>query len=198
MIRGLLALAALSIACHSQAAIIVNVTELGGDVVFTGSGTANTQSLSLIRTAALGSFASPSQGDFSIGTNNAVSDQYQVIETGPTFGSGGLIGATFSSGDKIGVGVQFSQKTLFLPANYVSGSQLNGSATFVGETFVSMGITTGSYQWEWGIDTPDYDTLTLNVVSPSSVPEPSTLAVFALGGIGIVAGGIRRRRKKNA
>ena len=30
------------------------------------------------------------------------------------------------------------------------------------------------------------------------VPEPSTLAVFALGGIGIVAGGIRQRRKQNA
>lgn len=30
---------------------------------------------------------------------------------------------------------------------------------------------------------------------PGAVPEPSTLAVMALGAIGIVAGGVRRRRK---
>jgi hypothetical protein len=32
----------------------------------------------------------------------------------------------------------------------------------------------------------------------SAVPEPSTLAVFAVGSVGIVAGGIRRRRKQKA
>ena len=38
MIRGLLAVAALSIACHAQGALMITAEEVGGNVVFTGAG----------------------------------------------------------------------------------------------------------------------------------------------------------------
>jgi hypothetical protein len=85
---------------------------------------------------------------------------------------------------------------IIVPDGY-AGGHLYGISTFSG-TFSDLGINPGTYVWSWAIpDTPNRETLTLQI-GPAAVPEPSTLAVFALGGIGIVAGGIRRRRKQNS
>lgn len=182
---------------HVQAALIINAFESGGDVLFTGSGTANTQSLTLINTSNIsaGVRAKPNMYLMLGVPPSDLSDQFHVISGPNTFGSGGSFFGIAGNGDNFGVGTQYDERSLFLPGNYVSGTQLDGSLTFTGQSFASMGLTPGTYVWEWGISTPNYDTLTLNINS-TAVPEPSSLALFGIGACVAGIGAARHRRRE--
>ena len=63
-----------------------------------------------------------------------------------------------------------------LPLGYVSGAPLaSASATFSGATLASLGLTQGTYAYNWGSG-GSADSLTVNIV-----PEPTTGALLALG-----------------
>jgi hypothetical protein len=70
------------------------------------------------------------------------------------------------------------------------GTLLAGMSTYAGQTFASLGMDSGSYTWSWGSGNTA-DSLMLNVIS-SSVPEPSTGFLAALGLIGLAS---RRRHR---
>jgi PEP-CTERM motif len=66
-----------------------------------------------------------------------------------------------------------------------------GTSTYANQTFSSLGMIPGTYEWTWGTGTNQNFT----VVIGGAVPEPSTWAMMILGlaGIGFMA--YRRKSK---
>jgi hypothetical protein len=187
-----------------EAGIIMTATEVGSDVVLSGSGTADLTGLSLNDTAGTVSFMSPSEASLDTGpTGGALgisTDQYQKVSGPSNFGSGAFIEATSGTGDRFGVsfvgGIGVSFFGLFVPQGYVSGSQLNGTSTFANQTFASLGMTPGTYLWTWGPVAQD-DTFTLSIRA-SAVPEPPSLVTALIGVVLVGLGAARRRGRASA
>jgi hypothetical protein len=182
-----------------EAGIVLTATEVSGNVVLSGSGTADLTGLSLDVTADTVSFMLPSEASLDTGPTGAIStDQYKSV-TGPSdFGSGAFAFATSGTGDRFGVsfvgGVGVSFFVLFVPHGYVSGSQLEGTSTFANQTFASLGMTPGTHVWSWDPAAHD-DTFTLSVRA-SAVPEPSSAVLTAFGAVALLAGWSRRRKEQ--
>lgn len=129
-------------------------------------------------------------------------DNYYTGYTGPTsFGSGanGTL-ATTGSGDIVGIGQIFTGdpsllSILAVPTNYVSGAPLSDASIFSGQTFSTLGVTPGTYEWTWGAGGANQN---FTLVVESAVPEPSTWAMLVLGfaGVGVMA--YRRHNKTTA
>ena len=96
------------------------------------------------------------------------------------------------SGDPFGI--IGTQTQLYVPRNYISGSFLDGSMSFVGQTFASLGVTPGTYVWTWG-DATSFnggDSFTLRI-GDAKIPEPATAIIWTMfAGVGVVS--MRRRR----
>lgn len=174
----------------AQAAITINLAEVGTSVVATGFGSFDTTGLlssSAVRndTGYLGAnygFVTTGPG----GNMNAYASQL----TGPTFGTGSFAVATSGSGDNFGVDA--SGGRLFLPIKYVSGAALNSTTTFANATFNSLGLRADSYVFKAGVDT-----VTVNIGSPTvtaGVPEPATWAMM-IAGFGAIGFAMRRGRR---
>jgi hypothetical protein len=170
----------------SRAGVIINMEQVGPNVIATGGGSIDITDLTIAGTLSNPAFVFagfPFGSYVSVGGHEIVpQDAYRSI-TGPaSFGSGGQHFATSGSGDVFGV---IADSQLNLPPGYISGSPLVATSTWSGESFSSLGLTPGSYTWTWGTGA-HADSFTLNIgVAP--VPEPTTLtmALFAgLAGIG--------------
>jgi PEP-CTERM motif len=182
------AAASLLLVSQARAAFIATMEQSGANVVVNGSGSVDLTGSSLNNVySCYGIGVWPAHGNVAIGADVTVNcDIYSGSLTGPTnFGSGNLTSATSGSGDLFALQ---SSGTIVLPAGYTSGSSLLDSMTFDNATFVSLGVTPGTYEWTWGA--PD-DSFTLNIVSP--VPEPASLALFAPALLGL---GFMLRRKR--
>jgi hypothetical protein len=196
MIAVAVATGFMAVCGRAEAAIVVNIEQVGANVVTTGSGSID---LSVLTEVGDGGtqpllwgqsgwvFVGPVGGGFI----------YTGL-TGPSsFGTGGLIGTT-PPGDGTGDGFgfeasntgEFVHPVLYLPFGYVSGSTLSGSAIYDNTTIAGLGLTPGTYIYT---ATGVGNTLTVNI---GSVPEPSsiTMATTALGLLGGVT--FRRRRRK--
>jgi hypothetical protein len=154
--------------------MIVTAQEIGGDVVFSGSGTFDLTAWSFLGTLSQDANVWP-QRDFVVGTFQLI-DGYDapIAFSGPlSIGTGGdIFFPTSGSGDQFGTDFVF--RTLVVPAGYTSGSALSGSSTYAGESFASIGLTPGTYVWSWGSG-GSADSLTL------IVPEPSAVLLLATG-----------------
>jgi hypothetical protein len=106
------------------------------------------------------------------------------------FGTGGSATATSSSGSPIYV--SFAAPSLLgLPVGYTSGSPITGSMTFAG-TIASLGlIDNQTYTFSWGGGGPG-SSISFTV---TSVPEPATMGILAIGSV-LSGYGYRRRLKK--
>jgi len=62
--------------------------------------------------------------------------------------------------------------------------------TFTGETFTSLGLTPGTYEWTWGSGA-SADAFTLNV---GAVPVPAAVWLFGSGLLGLI--GVARRKAR--
>jgi hypothetical protein len=97
--------------------------------------------------------------------------------------SGGVL-----QGDSFGVSGNFLW--IYMPGNY-TGQTISGSLTFVEDGHLVSNFVTGTRDLGFG----ENDTVIFQSAAPSqSVPEPSTLAIFALGMIGLAS----RRFKKQS
>jgi hypothetical protein len=181
--RTILALAVAQIlsfgmAPSSHAASIITALEIGGDVVLTAAGGAsfNLTGLSLASFATRFSFIAPDSGSFATGANSGV-DQYNGSISGPTqFGAGMTALRTTGSGPYAGI-FGNGAPVLFVPEDYVSGSLLaQSTSVYAGETFASLGITPGTYEWILPADS-----VTLNIGAPVPIPAAAWLFGSALG-----------------
>ena len=67
-----------------------------------------------------------------------------------SFGTSGSGAPTSSSGDMFGILPGGTGRTVVVPENYVSGSQLSGSTTYGNTTISAMNLTPGTYTYSWG------------------------------------------------
>lgn len=165
----------------AQAAVTITIAPSGADVVAGGNGTINLSALSLLGPSASVPFVRGENGSALLGGGNL--NIYAGFAGPANFGSGIAFLADTGSGNAFGIiaGANF----LLLPSGYVSNAPLSGTATWNIKTISGLGLTPGTYVYNWGTG-PTADSLTVQIV-----PEPSH-ALLLLGGLGTLA--LRRRR----
>ena len=175
-----------------HAGVVVTASEVGGNVVFSGGGTLNLADLNpLLQSCFIRGFVNPTfgvyQGGGSQGCENATA--YGPV-TGPTsFGVGSFANADNFSGDFAGINTFAGGPVV--PDNYISGSSIFSTSTYLAETFQSLGLTPGVYEWTWGTTNPD--SYKLIIGQPAAVPGPLPLV-----GAAAAFGFSRRLRKRIA
>jgi hypothetical protein len=175
-----------------QAAAIINIDQVGSNVVATGAGTIDLTDLHATGGGNDYSVIDASNGNIVVGPSAGGGVIIYSGITGPTsFGSGPLKFADSGTGDLFGV--DFS--ILELPFLYTSGDPLNGSATFLNRSFSTLGLTPGTYTYTWGTPTDGHaDSLTVQIgpAATAPVPLPSSLAGGSV--LLAMAGMLARRR----
>lgn len=131
----------------------VSVSQVGPDVVWSGSGSFNLTALSL-------NTSGPNQSGFSAGPaiwviGPAASTQRyagaSLTGYSTTFGSNLVVPTPISSGSTFGVvsgGV--TSRQIAVPSGYTSNTVISGTATYPSATIAGMGLTPGTYTWAWG------------------------------------------------
>ena len=131
----------------AQAAFVFTLSQVGSNVVGTGSGSLNLTALTLGQTNTYGGNTEivPSQALLFAGSGNAI-DFYTGRFSGPTnFGTGGQY-VTRGTGDLVS---DPNSGELFVPVGYTSGSQLADTLTFNNATASTLGVTPGTYVFSW-------------------------------------------------
>jgi hypothetical protein len=90
------------------------------------------------------------------------------------------------------VGVAGLSGSIYVPRNYVSGRPLMSTLTWDNATFVSLGVTPGTYVWTWGSGV-NAGSFTLQIGPTGAAPEPATLGLMVLGLLGAGFAGRKRR-----
>jgi hypothetical protein len=177
----------------AKGAVVIDIKELGNDVVAEYSGTLDITGFGLADTPAEQTIA-PSSGRFT-----ALSDSLPdsgdlkqvrfgtVTDAPPAYGSGG--GAYFATSFSIPEGNSFriSLNDVSLAPSYSSGDSLEGSLTFENESFADMNITPGTYTYT--VESGDTVTIT------TTIPEPNSYGVL-LGAAGLATAIFFRRRRR--
>lgn len=167
-------------ASPAHAVYNIVMTETGGNVVATGSGSINTAGMNLQVLPNTCNVMSPSGRTLCMGSGTA--GLYSSLATPlPSFGTGFPAGLSSSSGHPFFV----SDRAIYLPAGYVSGSALSSTATWNAKTFASLGVTPGTYTWSFGGGV-NADSVVLNIVgatAPASAPLPPIPSNVALPGV---------------
>ena len=177
---------------NATAEVVVNISQVGSDVVATGSGSFDTADLiNDLTIPNVPAFVQSGYATLDIGSTETVlryDDFSSFIPVGPTdFGTNlAVINASSGTGDNFGFG-EFVQNPspypglIVVPTGYVSGSSLSGTATWDDQTLSSLGIVPGTYTWTWGSG-PTADSFTINATD-SAAPEPGAfgLSVVAAG-----------------
>lgn len=171
----------------AEAAVVVNIQEVGGNVVATTGGTLNLKGLEETGVGGVLAGFNPGFGVFSAAAGQVMN--FTGL-TGPT--SFGASSPVFLWADTY-TGTPFrvvgATGVMSVSSVYVSGAPLAAVTTFVGQTFSSLGLTAGVYSYA----VPS-DTITLNIGGmPAAVPEPATWAMM-LFGLGAAGYSLRRRR----
>jgi len=182
--------------------MIVNIQEQGSDVVASYSGSID---LTGIGFNGLGS-ASVNQlwaADGQLVLQNGVATKASITAFGKNpwtvapsaFGTGAVFSpdtVSAAAGNAFG----FRTDGFFIEPSYVSGDPISGSMTFENQTLASLGINVGN-----GIMNATFssgDTLTVNAISASAVPDQSSSLLALAGSIGLIFGSAFWRRRKLA
>jgi len=173
-----------------QAGYIVTLSQVGPDVVATGSGPIDLTGLTPLNVGSVFGIAATIPSDGNIITGSGDVAEYTGL-TGPmSFGSGGLTIASSSSlGDPVGIdGVS---GTIFLPQLFVGGpGSFFDNATYNGVTFASLGVTPGTYEWTWGTGANQNFTLQ---IGPAGVPDSGSAFGLLVLGLAALFGASRLR-----
>jgi PEP-CTERM motif len=191
---ALVALGAVS-APSAQAAYVIAFQQVGSNVVETGSGFFDLTDLDV------GSFGidrdasvTPDLGRVFSGVFTDTNTSFATPpDSSITFGPGSVANASATTGGPVGFESGAGDiTTLIFPAGYISDTPLSDSSTYLGATISSLGLTPGEYVVDWGSGA-HADSLTIDVVSPTAVPEPSTWAMMLVGFAGLGYAASRRK-----
>jgi len=179
--------------CSAHASLIITAVESGSDVVFSYNGSIDLTGAPSPTGPGSSAFINASAPalsfrDFSAGQ----ADQYNLPSPPPafsTFGSGAAHVPTSTSGDILRLSGASTPHQISLPVGYTSNTAISGTMTFVGQSFVSLGLTPGDYVWDLTFSGGPAQDATISVV-----PEPS--AVYGMLAFLAIAGSVKLLRKK--
>jgi len=191
-ILGLLAVGLLAGPMAANAAVIINVTEVGGDVVFSTTGSLNLSGATYLGSTGYNAGFIPGGSNWYIASGaGGIVDQYALTSFAGAFGTAGNFFSPPSSksGDDFFIwgNLGFTPQ-VGVASGYISGSAINSFMAFNGATIAGFTMLLGTYVYSL----PN-DTITLNIGGGGvPVPEPGTLALLGLGLAGL---GLSLRRK---
>jgi hypothetical protein len=134
--------------------LVVTISEVGSDVIMSGSGSLNVTGLIEGSVQTAGGI-NGTLGYWVIGqTNPFFARKFfgSNLNVYPNSFGSGYTAPTSYSGDTFGIQDGSLGKDIILPLGYTSGSPLSGTATFANKTISSMGLTPGTYLYDWGND----------------------------------------------
>ncbi len=162
----------------------VTVTQVGPDVVATGSGAINLTGLALSTSFAAAARVDPGSALLILGSSGTL-DDYTGASGPSSFGAAGSTLASSATGVSAGI---LGPADIFVPQGYISETPLADTSTWSGQTLSSLGLMPGTYTWTWGTGTDQK--FTLEIGAP--VPEPSSLMLLGSGMLGLI--GLVRRK----
>jgi hypothetical protein len=192
---GAAALGLAAVGGPAEASVVIDISEVGGNVVTTGSGAVDLAGLSFSSSASDAGFVFASFGSVAVGSSSP-GDLYSGAIGPASFGAGGFIIPFGQSGDLLGLFGNFFPAEILVPNGYVSGTSLSGSSTYVGQTFASLGLTPGTYLYTWGSG-PTADSLTVEI-GAAAIPESGIWAMMMLGFAALGFASFRAARKSAA
>ena len=173
---------------NAHASVVIDVQQVGSNVVASGSGSLNLTNLTYGGTAKSAGFVwagFPFGSAMNVGSTNLVDVSYYSGLTGPgSFGFGGRFIANSGSGDLFAI---IANSGVYVVNTYASGGALLANSQWDNSTLASLGLTNGSYVWTWGSGR-NADSFTLNIgdIQVSTVPEPTSVALVGLGIAGLL------------
>ena len=172
----------------ANATVTLNISQVGSNVVASGSGSLNLTGLTEYEKAsALAGEINAAAAFAEVGDGGQWMDGFTGLTSYPTSLGPGT-GSIFSSsvtGDPFAVYGAFGM--LWLPDGYVSGSAIAGTATWLNQSVASLGLTPGTYPFA-----APADTVVVNI--EGAVPEPASWALMLLG-FGAIGWAMRCRRQ---
>jgi hypothetical protein len=176
------------------AGVVIDIAQIGGNVVATGGGTLDLAGLTFFQHG-------------NTPNSPGINPYFGYLFTGPLAkvdvytgfaGTAGWGSDVYTPPSTVGgnVFVMFaSVNQMGIPEGYTSGEPLNTSATWDSATFSSLGLNPGTYTYTWGFGSTA-DSLTVQV-GASSVPEPATIWLLAMGAAAAFAVHARFARSKH-
>ena len=143
----------------------VTISQVGLDVVWSGSGFFNLAALSSTGPGSVSSGFNAGQAIWAIGVSAATDTYSGTSLTYPTsFGTSG-VGVTSSSGSTVGIlpGPPGVPRVLYVPSGYVSNTTISGGATYANNTIAGMGLSAGTYTWNFTTG-GNSTTLVMNII----------------------------------
>ena len=174
----------------ARGAYIATLNEVGSDVVGSGSGSLNLTALNFVDSDTFTpGVVQGNQGLLFLGLapGAASFDSYAGIAGPVSFGSSTVTFADTGAGPF--VGVRGSVSEIYVPAGYASNAPLlTTTDTWNNQSFASMGLTPGTYVWNWGTG-PTADSFTLQIGPPPNgnghgVPESGNAVAIMLSAVG--------------
>ncbi|HSV00724.1 MAG TPA: PEP-CTERM sorting domain-containing protein [Roseiarcus sp.] len=177
----------------AQAGYLLTLEQVGSDVVAIGGGALDLAGLTFAFSGAAKADVTPSEAGITTGpVADTPTDGYDGFSGPASFGGGSLtIDASSGSGDT--VTIVGGGNLIGVPKGYLSESLLSDISTYSGQTFTSLGVTPGAYEWTWGTGPNQNFTLIVG-----EVPEPSTWAMMLIGLAGLGVAGRRAARRAGA
>jgi len=183
-------------------ALNITILEVSGNVVVTASGSINLSGLTFVALTGGGSaFVNPSAAVIVSSAVGFDMDSYGGNSTISNLGSGGFTSASSYSGDDFGIAGAGNE--IYVRQGYVSNTPINGTITFNGTNFTTMGFTQGTYTSSWASDSvtiqvglPPSPTPTntqtptvtpTNTPTPTSTPQPNSIEITSVNYVGQIA-----------
>jgi hypothetical protein len=174
----------------ANAAVNIYISETGAGVFAQVTGSLDITGLTPAAQATSGlSIRGTQNAFFNSGKPGQTVNAYSGL-TGPiAYGSQLMSGTSIYSG--ISFGFNLGNGRVFLPTDYVSGTEIASTATYQFSTLSSLGLILGDYVYAFNRDSI---TLHIGEAAPAAVPEPASWMLM-LSGFGAIGAAMRRRRK---